>query len=45
MGSLNLPSSGIVYVDTAPIIYTLERHADYEALLLPLWTALDAKTI
>ena len=45
MGSLNLPASGMVYVDTAPIIYTVERHADYEALLLPLWTALDAKTI
>ncbi len=45
MGSLSLPASGIIYVDTAPIIYTVERHADYEALLLPLWTALDANAI
>ena len=28
MGSLSLPDSGIIYVDTAPIIYTVERHAD-----------------
>jgi len=45
VGSLSVPASGIVYVDTAPIIYTVERHADYEALLLPLWTALDNQTI
>jgi predicted nucleic acid-binding protein len=45
MGSLSIPASGIVYVDTAPIIYTVERHADYEALLLPLWAALDARII
>jgi predicted nucleic acid-binding protein len=45
MGSLSIRASGIVYVDTAPIIYTVERHADYEALLLPLWAALDARLI
>ncbi len=39
MGRLMLPASGVVYLDTAPIIYTVERHADYESLLLPLWTA------
>jgi len=31
MGSLTLPSSGAVYVDTAPVIYSLEKHADYGA--------------
>lgn len=41
MGTLSIPASGIVYLDTAPVIYTIERHADYEALLLPLWAALD----
>src|SRR5207249_11315500 len=45
MGALNIPDSGVVYLDTAPIIYTVERHADYESLLLPLWTALDAESI
>lgn len=45
MGSLTLPASGVLYVDTAPVIYTVERHADYEPLLLPLWAALDAGTL
>ena len=39
MGSLNLPASGIVYVDTAPVIYSVEKHPDYSALLDPLWDA------
>ena len=42
MGSLNLPSSGVVYVDTAPVIYSVEQHPDYLALLDPLWAASDA---
>ena len=45
MGSLSVPASGVVYVDTAPFIYTVERHADYEQLLLPLWDALDGGAI
>ena len=45
MGSLSVPASGVVYVDTAPVIYTVERHADYEQLLLPLWAALDGGAI
>lgn len=45
MGSLSLPASGSVYVDTAPVIYTVERHADYVPLLLPLWAAMDAQQI
>jgi predicted nucleic acid-binding protein len=34
-----VPSSGIVYIDTSCIIYSVERHADYYPLLLPLWIA------
>jgi len=45
VGTLSVPASGVVYLDTAPIIYTIERHADYEALLLPLWAALDGHQI
>lgn len=45
MGSLSIPVSGVIYLDTAPIIYTIERHKDYGPLLLPLWAALDAKAI
>ena len=45
MGSLRLPASGTIYVDTAPIIYTVERHPDYESLLLPLWAEADARSL
>jgi predicted nucleic acid-binding protein len=45
MGSLSLPASGTIYVDTAPIIYAVERHPDYESLLLPLWAEADAGSL
>ncbi len=45
MGSLTLPASGKVYVDTAPIIYSVERKPDYDRLLQPLWDALDSQSI
>ncbi|MGH8002272.1 MAG: type II toxin-antitoxin system VapC family toxin [Brasilonema sp.] len=37
MGKLVLPESGIVYVDTSVLIYTIEGHPDYYSLLQPLW--------
>lgn len=45
MGSLSLPSSGVIYVDTAPVIYTVERHPDYFGLLDPLWAASESGQI
>lgn len=30
MGSLTLPASGVVYIDTAPLIYSVEKHSEYE---------------
>lgn len=45
MGTLNLPTSGLIYVDTAPVIYSIERHADYFTLLTPLWAASAAGQI
>lgn|SRR5574341_9729 len=45
MGSLNLPSSGVIYVDTAPVIYSVEQHPDYLALLDPLWAASESGQI
>lgn len=45
MGSLALPASGLIYVDTAPIIYGIEKNPDYAALLLPLWQAAQASQI
>ncbi len=37
MGSLTLPESGLVYLDTSPIIYAVEKIPPYDALLQPLW--------
>ena len=35
----------MVYVDTAPIIYSVEKHPDYWSLLRPLWVASRAGQI
>jgi predicted nucleic acid-binding protein len=40
-----VPSSGLVYLDTNPIIYSVERHPVYWPLLQPLWQAAKAKSI
>ena len=45
MGSLTLPVSGPVYVDTMAVIYTVERYPDYWRLLEPLWLAVQAGAI
>lgn len=45
MGTLNIASSSLVYVDTAIIIYSLEKFPDYYAALEPLWIKLKAKEI
>jgi predicted nucleic acid-binding protein len=37
VGSLNLPASGKVYLDAAPIIYSVETHPKYFPLLAPAW--------
>ncbi len=39
MGKLILPTSGTVYVETPALIYTVERHPVYSALLDPFWQA------
>lgn len=40
MGSLNLPTSGRVYLDTPALIYSVERHPVYSPLLDPMWEAM-----
>lgn len=45
MGQLAIPDGAIVYLDTAPIIYSIERHVDYWQLLTPLWQKLQAGNI
>ena len=39
MGSLTLPTAGLVYLDTDAIIYSVEQIAPYWPLLQPLWEA------
>jgi predicted nucleic acid-binding protein len=39
MGILSLPASGLVYVDTSIVIYSVETHAAYWPILKPLWEA------
>ena len=38
MGQLILPSSGIIYIDTSMVIYTVEGNPEYYSLLQPLWS-------
>ena len=45
MGSLTLPSAGVIYLDTPPFIYTVEKHKDFYPLLEPLWVGSGAGQI
>jgi predicted nucleic acid-binding protein len=45
MGQLIIPDGAIVYVDTAPVIYSVETHPDYWTLLQPLWRKSQANQI
>jgi hypothetical protein len=42
MGTLTLPASGLVYVDTMTLIYTVERFPSYWPLVEPMWLAAQA---
>jgi len=43
MGTLILPSSGLVYADTQVLIYSVEKHPEYAPLLRPLWQSVEAE--
>lgn len=45
MGRLTLAPSSVIYLDAAPVIYSVEKHADYAPLLESLWTASESRTI
>src|SRR5712692_7955799 len=45
MGSLTVPPSGLVYFDTNPVIYSVEKNPAYRPLLEPLWQAAKAGTV
>ncbi len=40
MGQLVFPLNAKVYLDTSPIIYSVEKHTDYWQLLAPFWQSL-----
>jgi predicted nucleic acid-binding protein len=42
VGTLTIPSSGSMYFDANPVIYSVEWHAVYGPLLLPVWQAVKA---
>jgi predicted nucleic acid-binding protein len=37
VGTLKLPDTGLIYIDTSIVIYSVETHAIYWPLLKPLW--------
>jgi len=37
LGSLILPSAGLIYIDASGLIYSMERVEPYRALLEPMW--------
>ena len=39
MGQLALPTSGLVYLDASPIIYSVEKISPYQEIMQPLWLA------
>ncbi|MBW4694438.1 MAG: PIN domain-containing protein [Lyngbya sp. HA4199-MV5] len=45
MGTLTIPESSLVYIDTAPVIYSVEKFPDYFPLLEPLWIRLKVGTL
>jgi predicted nucleic acid-binding protein len=45
VGALIIPDNATVYLDTAPVIYSVETHPDYWALLQPLWSKSQANAI
>jgi predicted nucleic acid-binding protein len=45
MGALTLPPSGLVYLETTAVIYTVERYPAYWRMLEPLWKTAQTKAI
>ena len=43
MGSLKLPTGGLIYLDTNGFIYSVERIEPYYQLLIPMWEAAKAQ--
>jgi predicted nucleic acid-binding protein len=45
VGTLSVPTAGLVYLDANPVIYSVEKHPDFGPLLQPVWLAAKAKAV
>ncbi|MXZ47483.1 MAG: type II toxin-antitoxin system VapC family toxin [Chloroflexi bacterium] len=45
MGSLSLPTGGLIYIDASSLIYSVERVEPYRTLLEPVWQAAQDENI
>jgi hypothetical protein len=36
---MSLPTAGAIYLDTNTVIYSMEKHPEYWAIMRPLWLA------
>jgi predicted nucleic acid-binding protein len=45
VGTLTVPTAGLVYLDANPVIYSVEKHPVYWPLLQPLWHAAKGSTV
>lgn len=45
MGQLSFPLAARIYLDTSPVIYSVEKHADYWQILVSLWQSLKSGKI
>ena len=45
MGTLAIPESSVVYIDTSIVIYSVEKVPDYFSILEPLWLRLKVGTL
>ncbi len=45
MGQLTLPESGTIYLDTSPVIYSVEKIVPYVDLMAPVWQSAKSGAI
>jgi predicted nucleic acid-binding protein len=45
VGVINVPSSGLIYLDANSIIYSVEKHRVYWPLVQPIWLAAKGNAI
>jgi predicted nucleic acid-binding protein len=43
MGQIAIPATGLIYLDTQILIYSVERHPQFAPALQPLWDAVQSK--